>query len=585
MLRLTNLQVVGHVSQRTTAIQFQQFPKHKHLIDFTAKLVKKAIHTECTPELAQRAIKGYRRSSGEDIAAEKDFQKTDQPQHTVVRDIHYRRALQVCEKLFRPSRRLKPIAFPDLRYYPWTLNVSAEAPYTTRQHWRDYLRKKQSEKKINDNRPTFQNLYDEIFHDNRSHIHSIKFGLYPFWDKETGLPIPYQHTTLHARAHLVAAEKDDKIRAVFGVPKLLLMAENMFIWNLQKEYLNNKVQSPMLWGFETFKGGWMKLWHRLSGKQKNSVLSADWSGFDHRALHEVMDDVHYMWRSWYDFDQGYEPSMSADHDYSDSKTEEWKIQNLWDWMTYSVKHTPILGPSSTLYKWRFNGIASGFQQTQLIDSFVNAIYLLTCLSSLGINIMADDFTLHVQGDDSLCTFAEHVFEQYGRTFLIRLADEALRRFNAVLSPDKTSWGSSLNDVEVLSYRNISGVSYRDPAELLAKLLYPERVRTLGATASAALGVAVSAMGSSRQVYNTCRNVFDFIVNDLGVQPESDNFMKQHINVHKGALEEILVQRAVRFPSFEDTLNNNFDYSVRTEKDKQTLWPTKPTGNEFHFLLD
>lgn len=584
MLR-TNLQVIGHVSQRTAAIQFRQFPKHKHQIDFIARLVRKAIYTECTPELANKAIHGYRRSSGEDRVAEEDFKKTDQSFHKLERDIHYRRALVVCEKLFRPSRRLKPVAFPDLRYYPWTINVSAEAPYTTRQHWRDYLRKKQSDGLVDNDRPTFHNLYDEIFHDNRTHIHSIKFGLAPFWDNETGLPVPYQHTTLHSRAHLVATDKDDKIRAVFGVPKLLLMAENMFIWNLQKEYLNDKVRSPMLWGFETFKGGWMKLWNRLSGKQKNSVLSADWSGFDHRALHEVMDDVHSMWRSWFDFDQGYEPSMSQDHDYSHSTTEEWKIQNLWDWMTYSVKHTPILGPSSTLYRWRFNGIASGFQQTQLIDSFVNTIYLLTCLSSLGINIMADDFTLHVQGDDSLCTFAEHIFEQYGRSFLTRLADEALRRFNAVLSTDKTTWGSTLNDVEVLSYRNRSGIAYREPAELLAKLLYPERVRPLGATASAALGIAVAAMGSSRQVYNTCKNVYDFIVNNLGTEPLIDGHAGQFAHVVSGRFVDTLAHQRVQFPTFEETLDNNFDYSVRTEKDKQILWPTKPTGNEFHFLLD
>jgi hypothetical protein len=540
---------------------------------------------ECTEELAEQAIHGFRRSGGDDNIAEEDFKKTDQPYHPIKRDIHYQRALLVCEKLFRPSRRLKPIAFPDLRYYPWTLNVSAEAPYSSSTAWKKFLIQRQSEGLIDNNRATFHNLYDEIFTDNRSHVHSIKFGLFPFWDQATGIPIPFYYTTLHSRSHIVPSHKEDKIRAVFGVPKLLLMVENMFIWNLQKEYLNNKVQSPMLWGFETFKAGWMKLWNRLSKKQINSVISSDWSGFDHRALHECMDDVHSMWRSWFDFDQGYEPSISLNHDYSHSTTEEWKIQNLWDWMTHSVKHTPILGPSSTLYEWRFNGIASGFQQTQLIDSFVNAIYLLTCLSSLGINIMPDDFTLHVQGDDSLCTFAERTFEQYGKTFLTRLADEALLRFNAVLSVEKTSWSNTLNDMEVLSYKNTNGIAYRDPAELLAKLLYPERVRELGATASAAIGLAYATMGSSRQVYNTCRNVYDFIVNELGHEPVPDPFVTRHLATHKGVLEEISVLRRVKFPSFEEVLAQNFDYSVRTEQDNQLLWPIKPTGNEFRFLLN
>jgi hypothetical protein len=45
---------------------------------------------------------------------------------------------------------------------------------------------------------------------------------------------------------MVKSDKPDKIRAVFGVPKLLLMVENMFIWNIQKEYLN-KGKGSLLW--------------------------------------------------------------------------------------------------------------------------------------------------------------------------------------------------------------------------------------------------------------------------------------------------------------------------------------------------
>lgn len=539
---------------------------------------------ECPATLAEQAIHGFRRADGTDAQAEEDFLKSDQPQHHVKRDYHYRRALRVCEKLFRPSRRLKPISFPDLRYFPWTLNVSAETPYTGSTYWSNFLRRKQSEGEIENDRPSFHNLYDEIFHINRTHVHQIKFGMKPFWN-DLHEPIPYLYNTLHTRAHLTRTGKPDKNRAVFGVPKLLLMVENMFLWNIQKEYLNNKVNSPMLWGFETFKGGWMKLWKTLSSTQFNTAVSSDWSEFDHRALHEVIDDVHTMWRSWFDFDQGYEPSKSDTHDYSASQTSEWKIQNLWDWMTNAIKHTPILGQSGTFYRWQFNGIASGFQQTQLLDSFVNTIYILTCLSAVGINIEADDFTILVQGDDNLTTFAERILDTHGDDFLIKLAKEALTRFNAILSTDKTSIGRSLNDVEVLSYKNRNGIATRDEAELLGKLLYPERPRSYGATASAAIGLASAAMGSSLHVYNTCRNVFDYIVTIKGHEPEPDPNMKRHLTVHKSAFDEIMYLGKNTFPSFNDTFCQNFDYSVRSESEKQQLWPTQPTGNGFHFLLD
>jgi len=377
----TNLLRLGKIPYHREIRKYAFKMKNLGLTDLPAKIIKKAIHMECSPALAEKAIHGYRRSEGSDESAEIDFLKTDEPIHHVKRDYHYRRALRVCEKLFRPSRVLKPIAFPDLRYFPWTLNVSAEAPFTGSKAWDSKLRQKQAEGDIDDPYPTFHNLYNEIFYINRTHVHSIKFGLGPFWDKD-GNPIPYEYTSLHTRAHLVEKDKPDKNRAVFGVPKLPLMVENMFIWNLQKEYLNGKVKSPMLWGYETFKGGWMKIWNTVQSKRPNTVLSSDWSGFDHRALHEVIDDIHLMWRSWFDFSNGYEPSKSDTHDYSQSTTSEIKLTRLWDWMTNAVKHTPILAKSGQLYQWQFNGIASGFQQTQLIDSFVNTVYLLTCLSSL-----------------------------------------------------------------------------------------------------------------------------------------------------------------------------------------------------------
>lgn len=543
------------------------------------RVIRKAIFKHCDTKTAHRAIHGFRRSATDARSGENDFLKTDQPYHPIDRDLHYKRALLVTEKLFRPSRRLQPISFPDLRYYPWTLSTSAEAPYSESQFWEQYVKQKERENEIDNIRLSFHNLYNEIFHENRIHVHSIKFGMAPFWDTN-GNPVPYEFTHLHSRSHLVSADKPDKIRAVFGVPKLLLMVENMFIWNLQKEYLNDNVpNSPLLWGFETIRGGWRKLVHRLSSTPFTSVISADWSGFDHKALHEIIDDVHSMWRNWFDFDKGYEPSVSDTHDYSQSTTEEWKIQNLWDWMTNAIKHTPIKAESGNLYEFKFNGIASGFQQTQLLDSFVNCIMLLTCLSASGINIMAQEFQALFQGDDSIVTFNEML---HLPTLLKQLASQALTRFNAVLSDEKTSHGT-LDDVEVLSYRNRSGLAFRDPAELLAHLLYPERPRTPAATAASAVGIAQAAMGCSKQVYDTCLDVFTFLVNQWNVEPE---YPDESHEPYKRPLQafEIKPMSVKDFPSFRRTFLQNFDLRTRSESDSQRLWPTVPSANGFHFLL-
>jgi hypothetical protein len=405
LLRLRRLPIKGKTSRMNVG------PLYSRQNELLTKTVIKGIYN-CAPHLAEQTINGYKRSVGSSNASEEDFLRTDQPYHDLPRDYHYHRALRVTEKLFRPHRRLRPVAFPDLRFYPWSLLISAEAPFTREPKWAQLLRQRQAEGEEIDGKLTFHNLYNEIFELNRRLIHAIKDRDGQFWTKD-GKPIPYEYNSLHTRAHLVKAEDEDKLRAVFGVPKLLLMAENMFIWQLQKEYLNDKVKSPMLWGFETFKGGWNRLRSKILRHRPNTVISTDWSGFDRFALHEVIDDVHNMWRNWFDFDKGYEPTdvlfkkeTPARLDYQKTTTSEERIQNLWDWMTYSTKHTPIRAESGNMYQWQYNGIASGFQQTQLLDSFVNCIMILTCLSSQDINIESENFVIMVQGDDFIASFQE-----------------------------------------------------------------------------------------------------------------------------------------------------------------------------------
>jgi len=397
-------------------------PVHSHLFktgyispvikEQREKMIRKAIFKHCSQELANKAISGYRRSDDSGRSQIDDFRRSNQPKFKHVNDKHYKRALKVCEKMFRPTRTLHPISVPDLRYYPWTLNVSAEYPYTLESNARKYrniIRDKVNLGELpGDNLNfSFHNLYDEIFIDNRYHIHNIKIKSKQFWSKD-GTPIPYGETTLHTRSHLVAEDEPDKLRAVFGVPKLLLFTEQMFIWNLQKDYLNNK-SGRMLWGYETQKGGWRKLYNRFSHKRYSTCLSIDWSQFDRRALFSVIDDIHRMWRSWFDFSK-YEPTVF----YPNGKPKDpEQIENIWNWMCYSVKHTPIRLPDGRLVQWQYNGIASGFQQTQLLDSFVNTIMTLTCLSAVGINIESDNFDFLVQGDDSIMVFPELIlpFEQ------------------------------------------------------------------------------------------------------------------------------------------------------------------------------
>jgi len=543
---------------------------------FASKIIKKAIYKYAPPNFADAIINNYRRSDGTDEAAEINFLKADLPEFKHVNDLHYQKALRVTERLFRPSKKLKPVAFPDLRYYPWTLPTSAEAPFTVKQKYKDHIKDKHSLGLVPDPRTNFHNLYNEIFIKNRLLIHKIKSFDSKFFHPD-GTPKPYYFHSLHTRAHLVRKDELDKNRAVFGTPKLLLMAENMFLWPLQKEYLNNETKHPLLWGFETFKGGWKRLHHEIfSNFKPNTFLGIDWSGFDRRALFSVIDDVHKIWKSYFTFNEGYEPT--SHYPESRSQTSPSKIENLWNWMTYSIKFTPIRAASNRLYQFTWNGIASGYQQTQLLDSFVNTIMILTCLSSLGVNIESDSFFIKVQGDDSIVAISEHIYRIYGKHFLVMIRDEAFRRFNAELNPGKSQISNHLNDIEVLSYKNRFGTAYRDNAQLLAQLLYPERsYRTLSATASACIGIAMASMGTSKIVYDICFDAWNHIMNDLKTQPAI-----MQLNWLFASPESTTIDNS-RFPSFEEIKDQQYFWNKeRTESQKQHLWPSDQT-KEFYFL--
>jgi len=572
--------------------QFRQRPKYRvelsrtiHTNQLRERIMKKAIYKQCPPELANEAINGYRRSVGGDEKAEEDFLRSDVPKHNLNRDEHYLKALKVFERMSRPSRILHPVSFPDLRFYSWTLPVSAEYPFTIQKKWEEKLRQRQADGEDIDGKLTFHNLYNEIFELNRHLVHQIKEGGPGFWHPD-GTPKPYGFNNLHTRAHLVRSDEEDKLRAVFGVPKLMTMIENMFLWAMQKEYLNEKIKSPMLWGFETFRGGLNKLWNRLSRHGKNTFLSADWSGFDRFALFDVIDDVHKMWRSWFDFSK-YEPTDAVFNDegvrlsYPNSRANPRKIQRLWDWMTYSVKHTPIRGFSGQLYQWQYNGIASGFQQTQKLDSDVNGVMILTCLSAMGINIESADFDLLVQGDDSVTAFPEIIIDH--KDFLAKLAKTAKLRFNANLSTDKTSIGNTLNEIEVLGYRNREGIAFRSPSDLLAHLLYPERNQGLSEAASSCIGIALASMGSSRYVYNTCLDAFDFLTNQLKVEP-SLTWLLDFMKVRGTTITRMT--SSLRFPTYAECYAQNFAYQERTPTEMNRTWPSRPTGRlGFYFLND
>jgi len=431
---------------------------------------------------------------------------------------------------------------------------------------------------IEDSRASFHNLYNEIFIYNRPLIHQIKEGENPFW--KDGKPIPYQELTLHMRSHVVSVDEPDKIRAVFGAPKLLLMAELHFIWPLQASYLNGNC-GRMLWGREMNRGGWRKLYQEIhKDGSPNTVLGADWSAFDKRLLHQLIKIVHKIWRSYFDFTK-YEPTSTYPN--ANPKDSD-RIERLWEWMCHAITDTPILLPDGTVWKWRWNGFGSGFQQTQLMDTFANAIMMYTCLLALGVNVSSPHFWARFQGDDSIMAFFERMFYIYGPGFLTMLAEAAEYYFNAKLSVKKSKIQARASGMFVLGYFNQMGLAYRTEEDLLRHLMFPERPQDFGRLAASAVGLAHASLGCCPRFYSFCKYIFDKIVHKKGIRIK---WKALQWMIRANIFANIDQLKHAGFPAISMLREARYAMTYRTESEKQRMWPTTIRSNQsnFYFLND
>jgi len=596
---LHNLRLVTQLTEK----RMQRFgawtwdPNAKEKRDnYVIKKMRKYYSEETVQQVLRK-----RRSDSSDIAVINDFYSNEQPYHPVVRDHHYERAIRVVTEHMRPNRTLHPVSYPDIRAYPHTLNVSAELPWTDPEfkfqpQGRDidletgkprvneertnklrkfknpisvpkYLRWKQELELIKDSAPSFHNLYNEIFDLNRGLVHKIKTRHPTFWNDNE--PIPYERLKLHLRAHVVDEDKPDKVRAVFGAPKLLTMTELMFIWPLQATYQNTDV-GKMFWNREIGRGGWHTLMQEFHSEIANTYISMDWSEFDRRLLHEVIDDVHTIWRSYFDFSH-YEPTTRyTEPDLSQGDS----IERLWTWMTKSIKNTPIELPDGNVWQWQYNGFGSGYQQTQLMDTFCNMIMTYTVLSKLGVNIESPHFKSRFQGDDAILSFPEQSFNIYGDRFLQKMSVEAALYFNAKLSEDKSMIGNHPNSLYVLGYHNRYGKPRRTDVDLLSQLMFPERPQDLGRLAASAVGLCYASLGCSKPFYDLTEDIFTSITinKDIELDWKALKWMK------RAGMYEILEQmKSSPFPAFNQLIEQGLHPTVKSESERQRSWPTIPKG--------
>jgi len=604
----TNLEYVGTYHRPPHSVRVNEFnvENHKRTLDH-------AFARYLYPTEINLITQQMRRSDITEEAILNDFFANDVEPHEIPYDEHTEYGLQAMLEAFRPPQPCMPAHLNDVEHhYPYKWQVNAEAPFST-------------DKYFLDNRPTFRMIFEKLqtlysyisvdwhrrygsrVHDNafmddvvpakfgpmkhtifawtRRWFHIIKSG---FTDLAGLDPNDYYVNNrfifpmlLHTKTAIVKKDDPNKMRTIWGYPKPPVIGDTMFFWEYIAYIKLNPGVLPMLWGFETFTGGWLRLNAALFHSYVlASFLTLDWKRFDKRAyfslIRKIMDGV----RTFLDFEHGYLPNkLYADTSNDWSHAKALKLQRLWMWLLDNLFNSLIVLPDGRMYKRNFAGIPSGLFITQLLDSWYNYTMLATLLSAIGID--PKKCIIKVQGDDSIVRLEILIPPNAHDSFLNRLQELADYYFKAVISLEKSELNNQLNGCEVLSYRHKHGMPFRDEIVMLAQFYHTKaRNPSPEITMAQAIGFAYASCGNHKRVLLVLQDVYEYY-KAQGYEPNRAGLSLVFGNSPDSVVPHYDLSH---FPSVKEIKQYLTCYHYRNPVTDQKTWPLFDSKtNEGYFL--
>jgi hypothetical protein len=469
-------------------------------------VVKHALSKYCYPRQLETVLHGYTRHEVTEELVLQDFFAGNVPKHDVIKDANYTNALEFTRLAFAPPSPVRPVHIFDVQHhYPLKNRPNAEAPFSTDKFFLDMIPP--------NTKASTGNMKPIIFDFTRRWHHEIKEASEPAHRY-------LYFMILHIKTALVTSNSPPKARCIFGVPKPWIIAHIMFLWPLFAHYKSHKGSTPLLWGYETFNGGWMRLNYELMHRyMRTSILMIDWKRFDKHAQFTVLNDIFGITRSFLDFSRGYVPTTDYPDTESDwSPSKEARLQRLWQWTIDAFYETPTLLPDGRLIKRQHAGIPSGLYPTQFFDSLYNCVMLITILFAMDIPV-TKEMLIKLMGDDSLIRLLILIQPNEHAAFFSKMQHFASLYFGSTISIDKSKISNHPNGAEVLSYVNHNGLPHRDPTALMAQLYHTKaRKPTPGKTMASAIGIAYASCGFDRQVYYVCKDIYAHYFSQ-GIEPD------------------------------------------------------------------
>ncbi|QED42863.1 ORF1 [Ambrosia cryptic virus 1] len=488
----------------------------------------------------------HRRSDIDYDSILEDFLSGDIPPFEIPFDSHVENGIRCMVQAFQPPRPCRPTHILDVQSsYPYKWNVNAEPPFSTddyflktRKTFGEFIQQHEYEHIDKDDffrrhpnyeshdlirtvvPPKFGYMKSTIFTWTRRWHHIIKSGL----KNDTGLATTgYFYNRfifpmlLHTKTAIVKKDDPNKMRTIWGASKPWIIAETMLYWEYIAWIKLHSGVTPMLWGYETFTGGWFRLNHLLyCGLLKKSFLTLDWSRFDKRSYFSLIYRIMIATRNFFTFEEGYVPTHAVPSHPNWNRDKADRLERLYIWTLENLFKAPIILPDGRMFRRRYAGIPSGLFITQLLDSWYNYTMLATLLSALGFN--PDLCIIKVQGDDSIIRLSTLIPEEAHVKFMSKLVELAEYYFNATINVKKSQISNNLNGCEVLSYRNHNGLPHRDEIAMLSQFYHTKaRDPTPEITMAQAIGFAYASCGNHKRVLWVLEDVYRYY-KDQGYTP-------------------------------------------------------------------
>jgi hypothetical protein len=550
-------------------------------------------------------VNQYRRTEVNIDSILEDFFSGDVDQHDVPFDEHVETGLLCMANAFRPPRQCRPVHILDVKHhYPYKWNVNAEPPFSTdpfflerRETFGTFIAKREYEHIDKDDffrrhpnleshdtiqdtvPPKFGFMKSMIFSWTRRWHHIIKSG---FSDLGDLLRNEYLQNRfifpmlLHTKTAIVKKNDPNKMRTIWGASKPWIIADTMLYWEYIAWIKLNPGVTPMLWGYETFTGGWFRLNAELfSSLIRSSFLTLDWKRFDKKAYFSLIRRIMYLARSFLTFEEGYVPTFAApSHEDWHTHNHPIRMERLWLWTLENLFSAPIVLPNGDMYRRRFAGIPSGLFITQLLDSWYNYTMLATILSALGFD--PRNCIIKVQGDDSIIKLGVLLPPNEHHAFLERFVELAEYYFKSVVSLSKSEIRNTLNGCEVLSYRNHNGLPHRNEILMLAQFYHTKaRDPTPEITMAQAVGFAYASCANHNRVLWVCKEIYNYY-KDQGIIPNRAGLSLTFGDSPDLALPEIPLDH---FPSKAEIRRYLTETSYRNEAQTARTWPRNHFTND------